>query len=631
MPGALISGGISNLSFSFRGNDTVREAMHSAFLYYAIQAGLDMGIVNAGQLAVYQEIEPELLKAVEDVIKNSDPEATDRLLDIAAGSKGKKIDRKEDLTWREGTVNERLAHALLTGEADYIEVDTEEAYQAEGSPIKVIEGPLMAGLDEVGELFGAGKMFLPQVIRSARVMKKAVSVLDPYLEDEKDGGAPEVGRVLMATVKGDVHDIGKNIVAVVLGCNNYEIIDLGVMVPVDRIIETAIKEKVDIIGLSGLITPSLSEMTHVAQELTRVGLKIPVLIGGATTSRLHTAVKIAPHYDNGVIYVADASKAVGVVGTLLNPESRAKLIADTKIEYEGVRVDREAADAKRNLMTLAEARSNAMELAWDDYTPPKPAQLGVEVMVDVDLNTLREYIDWTPFLQTWQLPGSYPKVLDDPKVGPEAKRLLGDAKDMLDELIAGGELKASGVCGIFPAARSGDDLILYTDESRTAELKRVPFLRQQRRSKRGAANQSLVDYVAQEDAGIPDYVGAFVVTAGLGAQVAAAARAADDDDYSSIMIKAVADRLAEAFAEYMHLRVRREIWGYAAEEDLKNTDLIKESYQGIRPAPGYPACPDHFAKEAIFEVLSAAELGVKLTDSCAIDPAASVADRKSVV
>ncbi|MFT5233859.1 MAG: 5-methyltetrahydrofolate--homocysteine methyltransferase [Candidatus Krumholzibacteriia bacterium] len=625
MPGALISGGISNLSFSFRGNDTVREAMHSVFLYYAIQAGLDMGIVNAGQLAVYQEIEPELLKAVEDVIQNNDPEATDRLLDIAAGSKGKKIDRKEDLSWREGTVNERLSHALLTGEADYIEVDTEESYQAEGSPIKVIEGPLMAGLDEVGELFGAGKMFLPQVIRSARVMKKAVAVLDPYLEAEKDGEVIENGRVLMATVKGDVHDIGKNIVAVVLGCNNYDIIDLGVMVPVDRIIETAIAEKVDIIGLSGLITPSLSEMTHVAQELTRAGMKIPLLIGGATTSRLHTAVKIAPHYDHGVIYVADASKAVGVVGSLLNPDTRDKVVSDTKAEYEQVRIDRESADTQRNLMSLAEARANATPLDWGTYVPPKPAELGTQVLVDVDLNILREYIDWTPFLQTWQLPGSYPKVLNDPKVGPEAKRLLDDGNDMLDELIAGSELKASGVCGLFPAARSGDDLVIYTDESRAKELKRVPFLRQQRRSKGKRPNQSLVDYIAAEDSGTPDYVGAFVVTAGLGAQVAAAARAADDDDYKSIMIKAVADRLAEAFAEYMHLRVRREYWGYAADEQLENVALIKETYQGIRPAPGYPACPDHFSKEAIFELLDATELGVSLTESCAINPAAAVA------
>ncbi len=626
LPGALISGGISNLSFSFRGNDTVREAMHSVFLFHAIKAGLDMGIVNAGQLAVYDEIDKDLLGAVEAVIQNQDEGATDRLLDIAAGTKGKKTSRKEDLSWREGTVHERLGHALLTGEADYVEADTEEAYQELGSPLLVIEGPLMSGLNTVGELFGAGKMFLPQVIRSARVMKKAVAVLDPYLAAEKDGGARMAGRILMATVKGDVHDIGKNIVSVVLGCNNYEIIDLGVMVPVERIIETAVKEKVDIIGLSGLITPSLSEMTHVAQEMDRAGLDIPLLIGGATTSRVHTAVKIAPFYKPGVLYIPDASQAVGVVGALINPETRVETMARIHADYEQVRVDREAADTKRKLMTLADARANRPEVSWDNYVPPQPAQSGVQVLKGVDLEMLRQYIDWTPFLRTWRLPGRFPQVLQDPEVGAEAKRVWDDANQMLDELIAGSELQAAAVYGLFPAARQGDDLVLFTDDSRTSVMRRVPFLRQQRRSAAGRPNHSLVDFVADLESGVSDHVGAFVVTAGLGATAAANQRSADDDDYRSIMVKAVADRLAEALAEYLHQQVRREHWGYAAEESLDNEDLIGEEYRGIRPAPGYPACPDHFAKGAIFELLSATEsIGVELTESCAMDPAASVA------
>ena len=626
MPGALISGGISNLSFAFRGNDTVREAMHSVFLFHAIQAGLDMGIVNAGQLAVYAEIEPELLKVVEDVILNRDPGAKDRLLEIADSTKGQKLDRKEDLAWRNGTVDERLARALLTGEADYIEEDTLEAYQVIGSPLKVIEGPLMAGMNQVGELFGAGKMFLPQVIRSARVMKKAVAVLDPFLEAQKDGSAQNNGRVLMATVKGDVHDIGKNIVAVVLGCNNYEIIDLGVMVPVERIIETAVREKVDIIGLSGLITPSLSEMTHVAQEMARAGLQIPLLIGGATTSRVHTAVKIAPFYEPGVVYVPDASKAVGVVGQLINPETRAATITRVRAEYEQVRRDRESADTARKLMTLAEARANAPQVQWLDYQPPVPPAPGLHVIPDMDLNVLRGYIDWTPFLHTWRLPGRYPQVFDDPEAGPEARRLFADANAMLDELIAGGELQAAGVYGLFPAAREGDDIVVFTDESRSAEHLRIPFLRQQRRSAGGRPNHCLADYVADRERGVPDYLGAFVVTAGLGAKVAADARQAADDDYRSIMVKAVADRLAEAFAEYLHLQVRREFWGYAPDENLDGSALIEEQYRGIRPAPGYPACPDHYSKKFLFELLGADQrIGVQLTSNFAMDPAASVA------
>ena len=626
MPGALVSGGISNLSFSFRGNDTVREAMHSVFLYHAIAAGLDMGIVNAGQLAVYEEIAPELLEAVEDVILNRKPDATETLIEIATSTTGKKSERKEDLSWREKPVSERLGHALLTGEADYIEEDTMASFKELGTPLEVIEGPLMDGLNKVGDLFGAGKMFLPQVIRSARVMKKAVAVLDPYLQDLKEGGVRSSGKILMATVKGDVHDIGKNIVGVVLGCNNYEIIDLGVMVPVAKIIEVAKKENVDMVGLSGLITPSLSEMTHVAQEMDRAGLKVPLLIGGATTSRVHTAVKIAPFYEPGVFYVPDASKAVGVIGALINPETREATAEKVRQDYEKVRVERDAAARKKKLMPLAEARANALKLDWLEYEPPRPERPGVHVLQDFDLEELRPYIDWTPFFHTWRLPGRYPRIFDDPEAGTEARRLMKDAETILDELIAGGELKASAVLGLFPAERDGDDLVLFRDEERTDELRRVPFLRQQRRSAGGRPNHSLVDFIAPRGSGLNDWVGGFVVTAGLGAGEAAARREADDDDYRSIMVKALADRLAEAFAEYLHLKVRREYWGYAPDEVMANEELIEEKYRGIRPAPGYPACPDHLAKKFLFELLDAQEnTGVTLTESCAMDPAASVA------
>jgi 5-methyltetrahydrofolate--homocysteine methyltransferase len=626
MPGALVSGGISNLSFSFRGNDAVREAMHSVFLYHAIAAGLDMGIVNAGQLAVYAEIAPELLEAVEDVILNRRPDATERLTEIAASTTGKRSERREDLSWRELSVSDRLGHALLTGEADYIAEDTLAALAEQGAPLKVIEGPLMDGMNTVGDLFGAGKMFLPQVIRSARVMKKAVAVLDPYLMALKDGGAQAAGKILMATVKGDVHDIGKNIVGVVLGCNNYDIIDLGVMVPVNRIIETAKAENVDLIGLSGLITPSLAEMTHVAQEMDRVGMKVPLLIGGATTSRVHTAVKIAPFYEPGVFYVPDASKAVGVVGALINPETRDEAVRKVSEDYAKVRRDREAASDKKPLLTLTEARAKAPTLDWTGYTPARPTKPGLHPLDAVDLNRLRDYIDWTQFFHTWRLPGRYPQLLDDPKVGAEARRVFADAEAVLAELISGGELEARAVFGLFPAARAGDDLIFYTDETRTAERMRVPFLRQQRRSAGGRPNRSLVDFVAAEGSGVDDWVGGFVVTAGLGANAAAARREADDDDYRSIMVKALADRLAEAFAEFLHARVRREDWGYAPDEDLDNEALIREEYRGIRPAPGYPACPDHVSKRFLFELLDATgHTGARLTESCAIDPAASVA------
>ncbi len=626
MPGALVSGGISNLSFSFRGNDTVREAMHSAFLYHAINAGLDMGIVNAGQLAVYEEITPELLEAVEDVILNRRPDATERLTEIATSTSGSRSERKEDLSWREKSVSERLSHALLTGEADYIEEDTMAALEEKGEPLGVIEGPLMDGLNKVGDLFGAGKMFLPQVIRSARVMKKAVAVLDPYLMELKDGGAPNAGKILMATVKGDVHDIGKNIVGVVLGCNNYKIIDLGVMVPVNKIIETAQRENVDMVGLSGLITPSLSEMTHVAQEMDRAGMKVPLLIGGATTSRVHTAVKIAPFYEPGVFYVPDASKAVGVIGALINPETRAEAARQVREDYEKVRRQREAATKKKELLPLAEARAKAPEIDWSGYEPPQPARPGVHVLADFDLQKLRPYIDWTPFFHTWRLPGRYPQILEDAEAGTEARRLMKDAESILDELIAGGELKAAGVCGLFPAEREGDDLVLFTDESRSEELRRVPFLRQQRRSAGSRPNHCLADFVAPRGSGLKDWVGGFVVTTGLGAREASAKREADDDDYRSIMVKALADRLAEAFAEYLHQQVRREYWAYAPDENLNHQALIREEYRGIRPAPGYPACPDHLAKKFIFELLAAEEnTGAVLTENCAMEPAATVA------
>jgi 5-methyltetrahydrofolate--homocysteine methyltransferase len=625
LPGARISGGISNLSFSFRGNDTVREAMHSAFLFHAIEAGLDMGIVNAGQLAVYAEIEPELLEAVEDVILNRRPDATDRLLTLAQRTAGSRSERREDLSWRERPVAERLSHALLTGEADYVEADTEEAYREIGDALRVIEGPLMDGLNQVGELFGAGKMFLPQVIRSARVMRKAVAVLDPYLEAQKDGAAPSAGRILLATVKGDVHDIGKNIVGVVLGCNNYEVVDLGVMVPVDRIIAAAQAEKVDVVGLSGLITPSLAEMTHVAKEMDRAGLKVPLLIGGATTSRVHTAVKIAPFYEPGVIHVPDASRAVGVVGSLINPATREATVARVRDEYEQVRRDRVESGSTRVLLTIDEARAAAPRLDWDGYTPPAPRRTGAHLIEDQDLQELRGTIDWTPFFHTWRLPGRYPKILDDAEVGGEARRLFDEAQEMLDQFIAQGRLRAKAAWGLFPAARDGDDVVLYTDESRGEVLERVPFLRQQRRSAAGKPNFSLADYVAPAG-GRPDWLGAFVVTAGLGADDIATAYEKDGDDYRAILAKALADRLAESYAEHLHRRVRREFWGYAPEENLDNEALIAEKYRGIRPAPGYPACPDHFAKKQLFRLLGAEQgIGVRLTENCAMHPAASVA------
>lgn len=624
MPGALISGGISNLSFSFRGNDTVREAMHSVFLYHAIKAGLDMGIVNAGQLAVYAEINPELLEAVEDVVLNKRPGATDRLIELATRTVGKKSSREEDLSWRENTVAHRLDHALLTGDANFIEEDTLEALKGLQSPLKVIEGPLMDGMNHVGELFGAGKMFLPQVIRSARVMKKAVGVLDPYLAALDDGQASNAGTVLMATVKGDVHDIGKNIVSVVMGCNNYRIIDLGVMVPMDRIIATALEENVDVVGLSGLITPSLTEMELVADQMQRAGLKIPLLIGGATTSRLHTAVKIAPFYEPGVYYVKDASRAVALLGNLMNPEKEPELARSTKQEYADLRAKRESEQNRRPLLSLADARAKRRVLDFSTNQPVPPKQPGLQLLDNIDLSELRKFIDWTPFFHTWRLPGAYPAIFDNPEAGPEARRLFDDANSMLDELISQNKIQAKAVFGIFPACSDEDDLVFFHNEKRSDELARVPFLRQQRKSGRGRPNQSLVDFVAPKASEIHDWAGAFACTAGLGAAGLAEDYKAEGDDYRSILVKAVADRLAEACAEWLHRKVRRETWGYAPDEP-DTANLIKEEYQGIRPAPGYPACPDHFAKKALFDLLGVENsIGMSLTESCAMEPAASV-------
>ncbi len=633
MPGALVSGGISNLSFSFRGNDHIRSAMHSVFLYHAIAAGLDMGIVNAGQLAVYEEIDPELREVIEDVIldrpvtDDEAPTSTERLTQLAqdnAGSGGPKA--VTDLTWREGSVTARLEHALLHGESRYVGEDALEALEEIGNPLAVIEGPLMSGMNRVGELFGSGRMFLPQVIRSARVMKMAVDVLDPYLQELGGRHAAHAGRVLLATVKGDVHDIGKNIVGVVLGCNNFEVIDLGVMVPAETIIQTALEKSVDFIGLSGLITPSLAEMSHVAERMTKAGLTVPLLIGGATTSRLHTAVKIDPHYQPGVFHVSDASRVVGVVGKLSRPESGERLREATRQENERLRAKRLESGPGRNLLTLTEARDQALKLDWSRQQPTKPHLSSRQVWTGLDLKDIVPFIDWTPFFHTWRLKGVYPRILEDPQLGREARRLLADAQQALAELISGGQVRAAAVLGLFPAGAEGDDVVIYTDESRRKIRQRVPFLRQQRRSARGKPNLCLADFLAPAKGGVDDWVGAFVVTAGLGAAAEAAVWQERGDDYHSIMVKALADRLAEALAEKLHFDLRQDHWGYAPDEQVDPERLIREEYCGIRPAPGYPACPDHLGKRIIFDLLSAADaIGVTLTESCAMDPAASVA------
>jgi 5-methyltetrahydrofolate--homocysteine methyltransferase len=634
MPLVHISGGVSNLSFAFRGNEPVREAMHSVFLYHAIEAGMDMGIVNAGQLALYDDIDPELRRLCEDVVLNRRPDATDALLEAAPKFKGEGGAKKtvQDLSWREGPVEARLTHALVHGITDFIEADTEEARLKAAKPLEVIEGPLMAGMNVVGDLFGAGKMFLPQVVKSARVMKQAVAHLQPYLEAEKMASGldamPAAGKVVMATVKGDVHDIGKNIVGVVLQCNNYEVIDLGVMVPAAKILETAKREKADIVGLSGLITPSLDEMCFVAAEMEREGFECPLLIGGATTSRVHTAVKISPNYAKGqAIYVLDASRAVGVVSKLLSQNERAGYVGEIRTEYEKVREAHLRNEAAKRRITLAAARTNKFAIAWSGYKPPRPSFLGVRTYADYDLGELIPYIDWTPFFQAWELNGRYPAILKDNKVGAEAQKLFNDAQAMLKQIVAENWLKASATVGFWPAHSIGDDIALYSDEERTEQRAVLHTLRQQiaRDPSRERAHTALSDFVAPKETGLADYIGGFAVTTGFGEEEALKTRIKPTDDYSRIILKALADRLAEAFAERMHERVRRELWGYAAAETFTNEDLVAEKYRGIRPAPGYPAQPDHTEKATLWKLMDVENAtGIKLTESFAMWPGASV-------
>jgi 5-methyltetrahydrofolate--homocysteine methyltransferase len=633
LPHCHVSGGVSNLSFSFRGNEAVRQAMHSVFLYHAIAAGLDMAIVNAGAITIYDDIEPELRTLCEDVILNRRPDATDRLLEMAGRYKGEVSKAKEkDLAWRNTNVTERLKHALVHGITDYIEADTEEARRAVAKPIEVIEGPLMAGMNVVGDLFGAGKMFLPQVVKSARVMKQAVAYLQPYLEAEKRASGldqmPAAGKVVMATVKGDVHDIGKNIVGVVLQCNNYQVIDLGVMVPAQKILETAKKEKADIIGLSGLITPSLDEMCHVAAEMEREGFAVPLLIGGATTSRVHTAVKINPNYNRGqTIYVTDASRAVGVVSTLMSNTERKGYTDTVRAEYAKIRDAYVKGESKKTRLSLEAARKNRFAIDWSKAKPVKPSFLGTRAFKSYKLAELVPYIDWTPFFQTWELQGRYPRILEDNVVGAEAKKLFADAQAMLKRIVAEKWLTANAVVGFWPANAAGDDIRLFTDDTRKAELATLHTLRQQmaRENRNDRANTALSDFIAPVDTGIADYVGAFAVTAGIGEAEALTKHIDKTDDYGRIMLKALADRFAEALAERMHERVRRELWGYAKGEKLTNAELIAEAYRGIRPAPGYPAQPDHTEKATIFRLLDAEKkAGIQLTESFAMWPGAAV-------
>ncbi|WP_407274952.1 methionine synthase [Dickeya ananatis] len=625
LPHALISGGVSNVSFSFRGNEPVREAIHAVFLYYAIRNGMDMGIVNAGQLAIYDDLPAELRDAVEDVILNRRDDGTERLLEIAEKYRGSKSDddsNKGEAEWRGWPVKKRLEYALVKGITEFIEPDTEEARAESARPIEVIEGPLMDGMNVVGDLFGAGKMFLPQVVKSARVMKQAVAYLEPFIQASKEQGS-SAGKILLATVKGDVHDIGKNIVGVVLQCNNYEIIDLGVMVPTDKILKTAREENVDIIGLSGLITPSLDEMVNVAKEMERQGFTLPLLIGGATTSKAHTAVKIEQNYSGPTVYVQNASRSVGVVSALLSDTQRDDFVARIRKEYETVRIQHGRKKPRTPPVSLEVARDNAMPFDWESYTPPVAHRLGVQP-VTASIETLRNYIDWTPFFMTWSLAGKYPNILEDEVVGAEAKRLFADANAMLDTLSANGTLNPRGVVGLFPANRVGDDVEIYTDERRTEVLTVSHHLRQQT-EKTDFPNYCLADVVAPKTSGKPDYLGAFAVTGGLEEDVLAAQWEAQHDDYNKIMLKALADRLAEAFAEYLHERVRKVYWGYAPNENLGNDELIRENYQGIRPAPGYPACPDHTEKAVIWQLLDVDNtVGMKLTESYAMWPGASV-------
>jgi len=633
MPLSKVSGGVSNVSFAFRGNDAVREAIHAVFLYHAIKAGMDMGIVNAGQLQVYDEIEPELRMLCEDVVLNKRPDATERLVTFAETVKAKGKEEKKDDIWRLTTVEERLKHALVNGITEYIELDTEEARQQYARPLDVIEGPLMDGMNVVGDLFGSGKMFLPQVVKSARVMKKSVAVLTPYIEAEKEqrrlaheaagtqneetaGGA----KILLATVKGDVHDIGKNIVGVVLGCNGYEIIDLGVMVPADKILDAAQKENVAAIGLSGLITPSLDEMVHVAKEMKRRGMKLPLLIGGATTSRTHTAVKIAPEYDHGVVYVLDASRSVTTVGSLLSKEQKQNFLDNTHTEYEKLRQDFAGKKSAKQYISFPEAQSNPVKINWESYIPPQPSFTGIKAFGDYDLEAIRQYIDWGPFFIAWEMRGKYPDILNDEHVGAEASRLYQDANDLLDKIIADKWLKAKGVVGFWHAEKNSVDSIIVKDDAGN-ELQRLEHLRQQIKKAPGQPSFSLADFIKPE---AKDYIGAFAVSI-HGIEPHLQQFAAQHDDYNKIMLQALADRLAEAFAEVLHQRTRKEFWGYATNETLSNEELIKETYQGIRPAPGYPACPDHTEKYKLFDLLSAGQhAGIQLTESLAMYPAASV-------
>ena len=628
-PGAKISGGVSNISFSFRGNDLVREAMHAAFLYHAIQAGMDMGIVNAGMIEVYEEIPKDLLQLVEDVLFNRKPDATEALTNYAERVKGGGRTLQKDLSWREAPVEERLAHALVKGITEFIEEDTEETRQKYGSPLKVIEGPLMDGMNIVGDLFGAGKMFLPQVVKSARVMKKAVAYLTPYLEAQKGQGARRAkGKILLATVKGDVHDIGKNIVGVVLGCNNYEIIDLGVMVPTEKILQTAREEQVDLIGLSGLITPSLDEMVHVAREMERQHFSLPLLIGGATTSKTHTAVKIDPQYSGSTVHVLDASRCVGVASTLLSgePGLADEYVRSIKEEYRQVRESRSSRQSSKEYLSLEEARANRLKLNWSSYEPPRPSFLGTRVFSDYPLEDLVHHIDWTPFFSSWQLKGKFPAILQDEFVGQEAQQLYNDARSLLRRIIDEKWLQARAVIGFFPANACPDDQIeLYADESREEVFSTLAHLRQQVKKAPGQPNLCLTDFLAPKENGRPDYLGAFAVTAGIGIESWVEKFESEHDDYHAILLKALADRLAEALAERMHERVRREFWAYAPEEALDNEALIAEEYRGIRPAPGYPACPEHTEKRRLFDLLQVEEqIGIRLTESYAMYPAASV-------
>ena len=626
LPHARISGGISNVSFSFRGNNQVREAIHAVFLYHAIQAGLTMGIVNAGQLAIFEEVPKDLRDAIEDVLFNRRDDSTDRLIEVANGfSGGSSKAQAEDLSWRENNVNERLAYSLVKGINQYILEDTEAARLLAKRPIDVIEGALMAGMNRVGDLFGAGKMFLPQVVKSARVMKQAVAHLIPFIEAEKTAKSKAKGRILMATVKGDVHDIGKNIVGVVLQCNNYEVIDLGVMVPADKILAEARAHQVDIIGLSGLITPSLDEMVNVASEMQRQDFQVPLMIGGATTSKAHTSVKIEPGYQNDItVYVTDASRAVGIASRLLSDNDKPNLKAELRTEYDMIRERNKHRSAKSKLLSFERAQANHSSLAWTDYIPPRPEHINTNTVVDLPLATLIDYIDWTPFFITWELAGKFPKILEDDVVGESARELFKDAKAMLDQWLSSQQVKASAVFGFWPAQSDGDDVIVFEDETRQTERTRLHHLRQQTDKPNGKPNLCLSDFVAPTDAAA-DYIGGFVVTAGLGLDTLVAEFEGANDDYNAILAKALADRLAEAAAEYLHEQVRRVHWGYAPDEALDQTELIKERYQGIRPAPGYPACPDHTEKRTLFDLLEAERaIGVHLTENFAMTPAASV-------